>query len=99
MPIVAVFEFPNEPVEKYEKVFEIGGTPITDQPKRLSHVCYRTGEIGWTVVDVWEDESSFAAFGEIIGPATAQIGLDAKPLVFPAQGYMASDGVRMPAAG
>jgi hypothetical protein len=32
MAIVAVFEFPTESVDKYEKVFEVGGKP-TDQPK------------------------------------------------------------------
>ena len=42
MAVALVFEFPNESVDKYEKVFEIGGTPITDQPHRISHVCYGT---------------------------------------------------------
>lgn len=93
MAIVAVFEFPNEPVEKYEKVFEVGGPPITDQPKRLSHVCYGT-ENGFTVVDVWADEESFAAFGKIIGPALAQAGLDAQPVVRPVVGLVSQDGQR-----
>ena len=96
MAIVAVFEFPTESVDKYEKVFEVGGKPITDQPKRLQHICYRTGDVGFVVVDVWEDEASFAAFGEIIGPATAQVGLKANPKVFPLQGYVGADGVRNP---
>ena len=95
MPIVAVFEFPGESVEKYEKVFSGGGSPINDQPSRLSHVCYPNGD-GFTVVDVWQDEASFAAFGAIIGPATVQAGLDAKPLVYGVQGYMAADGIRNP---
>jgi heme-degrading monooxygenase HmoA len=93
MAVCAVFEFPNEPVEKYEKVFESGGPAITDQPARLSHVCYRTTE-GFTVIDVWADEASFAAFGEVIGPATAQAGLDAKPMVYPVQGLISQDGRR-----
>jgi hypothetical protein len=92
MAIVAVFEFPNDPVEKYEKVFEAGGA-VTDQPQRLHHACYRT-EHGFTVVDVWADEASFAAFGEVIGPATAAAGLDAKPLVYPVQGLISQDGRR-----
>ena len=91
--IAAVFEFPNESVDKYEKVFEVGGEPITGQPKRLQHVCYRT-EKGFTVVDVWADEQSFAAFGEIIGPATQRAGLDAKPSVYPVQGTISQDGHR-----
>ena len=93
MPIVAVFEFPGEDIAKYHKVFEAGGRPILEQPARMSHVCYRT-EGGWTVVDVWADEASFAAFGETIGPATAKAGLDAKPLVYPVEGTIAQDGTR-----
>ena len=93
MPIVAVFEFPGEDIAKYHKVFEVGGAPILEQPTRLSHVCYGT-ESGFTVVDVWEDEASFAAFGEIIGPATQKVGLDAKPAVHAVQGLITQDGQR-----
>ena len=71
MPIVAVFEFPGESLDKYRKVFEAAGPPITDQPMRLSHICYEH-DGGFSVVDVWQDEASFAAFGEVIGPATAR---------------------------
>lgn len=93
MPIVAVFEFPGEDIAKYHKVFEVGGAPILEQPARLSHICYRT-DGGFIVVDVWHDEASFAAFGEVIGPATAQAGLAAKPLVYPLEGTVAQDGTR-----
>ena len=93
MAIAAVFEFPNDSVDKYEKVFEAGGPAITDQPNRLHHVCYRTAT-GFTVVDVWADEQSFAAFGEVIGPATQRAGLDARPAVYPVQGLIAQDGTR-----
>ncbi len=95
MPIAAVFEFANDSVDKYEKVFGAGGSAINNQPQRLHHLCYRS-ETGFTVVDVWADEASFAAFGEIIGPATQKAGLDAKPLVYPVQGMMGRDGVRNP---
>jgi hypothetical protein len=93
MAIVAVFEFPDEPVSKYEQVFEYGGPPIADQPSRLHHVCYRT-ETGFTVVDVWADEPSFAAFGEVIGPAMHKAGLDARPVIHPVQGTISQDGKR-----
>ena len=74
MAIAAVFEFPSEPVEKYHKVFEAGDA-IVDQPDRMYHVCYRTGT-GFTVIDIWADEQSFAAFGETLGPAIQRAGLD-----------------------
>jgi heme-degrading monooxygenase HmoA len=93
MAITAVFEFPNDPVEKYEKVFEVGGSQILEQPGRIHHVCFRT-ETGFTVVDVWADEESFAAFGQVIGPATQKAGLDAKPMVYPVQGMISQDGNR-----
>lgn len=93
MPIVAVFEFPGEDIAKYHKVFEVGGAPILEQPQRLSHVCY-VNDGGWTVVDVWQDEAAFASFGEVIGPAAAAAGLDAKPRVYPLEGTIAQDGTR-----
>jgi hypothetical protein len=93
MAIVAVFQFPNESVEKYEKVFEVGGVAITDQPSRISHTCFKT-EHGFTVVDVWADEQSFAAFGEIIGPAIQRAGLDGRPEVYPVQGLISQAGTR-----
>jgi hypothetical protein len=93
MAIAAVFRFPNEPVEKYEKVFEVGGAAITHQPNRISHTCFKT-EQGFTVVDVWSDERSFAAFGEIIGPALQQVGLDGRPEVYPVQGLISQVGTR-----
>ncbi len=91
MPIVAVFEFPGEEIAKYHNVFKTGGPAITDQPKRSYHVCYLT-DGGFTVVDVWEDEGAFADFGEIIGPAAAQAGLDAKPRVHRVEGIITDDG-------
>ena len=86
MTIAAVFEFPGEPVEKYHRVFE-AGEAIVNQPDRIYHVCYRT-ETGFTVIDIWADEQSFAAFGETLGPAVQRAGLDAKPAVYPVEQYM-----------
>ena len=57
MAIVAIFDFPGEPVDKYEKVFEAGGPAVFQQPSRLHHVCYRT-DSGFTVADVWTDEQA-----------------------------------------
>jgi hypothetical protein len=39
-------------------------------------------------------EASFAAFGEVIGPATTAAGLDAKPQVFPVEGIVDQNGAR-----
>ena len=85
------FDFPGQDIAKYRKIVD-AGPAILDQPRRLSHMCYRT-DAGFTVIDVWEDEASFAAFGEIIGPATQQAGLDARP-IHPLAGLIAQDGTR-----
>jgi hypothetical protein len=73
MPIASVFDLPGEDAATYHKVTELGGQQITDQPKRLSHVCYRTRD-GFAVVDRWEDEASFAAFGPVIGRRSLKQG-------------------------
>jgi hypothetical protein len=93
MPIAVVFEFPGEDIAKYHKVFEVGGSAILEQPKRLSHLCYET-ETGFTVIDVWDDEASFAAFGSVIGPVLEKAGLDAKPSVNVVAGTISRDGTR-----
>jgi hypothetical protein len=90
--IAAVFEFPGELVEKYHKVFATGEA-IVNQPDRIYHVCYRT-ETGFTVIDIWASEQSFAAFGQTLGPAVQQAGLEAKPTVHPVEQYMTQDGTR-----
>jgi len=94
MAIVVVIEFPTASIDQYEQVFEAAGSGLTDQPKRLHHVCYRTGDVGFTIVDVWEDEAAFGAFGEIIGPAMAKVGIEGNPQVFPLHEYIGTDGAR-----
>lgn len=95
MTITAVWTFTGATPDQYEKVFELGGQAIHDQPNRLSHLCYETGE-GLCVTDVWTDEASFAAFGAIIGPATEAAGLLSPPQIYSVQGFMAGDGRRNP---
>jgi len=91
MPIAVVFDFAGEDIAKYHKVFEIGGPAVKLQPKRSDHICYRT-DTGFTVVDVWEDEASFTAFGSIIGPALAGAGLDPKPSIYLLEATMGPTG-------
>jgi heme-degrading monooxygenase HmoA len=94
MAIVVVIEFPDSSIEEYEQVFEAGGQAMLDQPKRLHHLCYRTGDTGFVVVNMWEDEAAFGAFGDIIGPALAEVGVEGNPQVFPVHEYIGADGVR-----
>jgi len=66
-----------------------------DEPGRADspRSCYRTQE-GFTVVDIWADEESFAAFGQTLGPAVHNAGLDARPAVHPVEQLMTQDGTR-----
>jgi hypothetical protein len=91
MPVVVVFDFPGQDIAKYHKVFELGGPAVNAQPSRFDHLCYQTDN-GFTVIDVWEDEASFNAFGPIIGPALAGAGLDAKPAIHSLEASMGKDG-------
>ncbi|HVA04464.1 MAG TPA: hypothetical protein VMU64_12055 [Acidimicrobiales bacterium] len=89
MAISAVFELPHDSVEKYERSFAQGGA-IIDHPQRISHVCDRTGD-GFTVLDVWEDEESFAALGVVIGPAM-QMRTGWQTRHHPVQAIISQDG-------
>jgi hypothetical protein len=91
--VAVLFEFPNEPIDKYERVLEAGGAAVLEQPNRIFHVCYRTAE-GFAVVDVWKDQESFEEFGKIIGPAIEQAGLHGAPTVYAVEGTIGQDGRR-----
>jgi hypothetical protein len=97
MALVVVIEFPDATIDQYEKVFEAAGESLSKQPKRLHHICYPHGDKGFTVVNVWEDEAAFTAFGGIIGPAMAQVGIQpapGNPQVYPLHEYIGADGKR-----
>jgi hypothetical protein len=84
MAIVVLFEFPNDSIEKYNKVLE--GEPRTrEQPARSFHVAYELPTGGFGVIDVWDSEAAFGQFGEILMPAITAAGIDSsvQPKVFP----------------
>ena len=47
----------------------------------LFHVTGPTDN-GWRVIDVWESEEAFAAFGEVIGPILQEVGFPGEPKLF-----------------
>ena len=81
MAIMVFFEFPNEPVDKYDQALAQGPELLT-QPGRSHHICFKT-ENGWGVVDVWESEEAFAKFGELLGPVLQELQLSGQPRVLP----------------
>lgn len=57
------------------------------QPPRSHHICYKTDN-GWGVVDVWETEEAFAAFGAVLGPVLQEFQLSAEPRIQPVHNTM-----------
>ena len=80
MAIVVMFEFPGESIEKYDRALA-ENPDLRSQAGRSQHICYTT-EDGWGVVDVWDSEEAFGAFGEVLGPTLQALDLQAEPKIF-----------------
>jgi hypothetical protein len=53
-------------------------------PERWYHACYRIGDDGFAIFDVWDPEASFAHFAEILGPVLEKVGLTfVAPNIYP----------------
>jgi len=48
------------------------------------------GENGFRVVDVWDSEESAQRFGETLGPITQELGIQAKPDMYPAHTFVSA---------
>jgi hypothetical protein len=80
MAITVIFECPNDTLAQLDKAFELSDA-LSHQPQRRFHLSYET-PTGFTVVDVWESEAAFAAFGEVLGPVLQEVGLSPVPQVY-----------------
>ena len=45
---------------------------------------------GFRVVDVWESEEACNAFGEVLGPVLAEVGIEDAPELYPAHAFVAA---------
>lgn len=77
MAVVALFQFPGQPVSEYDRGMSQDTAAKQHQPERLVHVCYETDD-GWAVLDVWESPEALARFGEVLG-----LPPDQRPKVYP----------------
>ncbi|MFC4947508.1 hypothetical protein [Pseudonocardia sp. GCM10023141] len=94
MAIAVLFELPpGSTLAQYDAAMDAAGDAALHQPARLYHVCYRT-DTGFGVLDVWDSEEAFAAFGEILGPASAKAGIAPTPHVYPAHQIITQTGER-----
>jgi len=80
MAVTVIFECPNDTLAQLDKAFELSEA-LSHQPQRRFHICYQT-QTGFTVIDVWESEAAFAAFGEVLGPVLQEVGLSPVPQVY-----------------
>lgn len=90
MAVVTVFQHPSLTQERYEETVRMitdGGSlespadwPV---PGLLVHAAGQ-GPSGFRVVDVWESEEAFAAFGEHLMPVFGAVGIEGEPEIYPA---------------
>jgi hypothetical protein len=97
MVVVAVFQDPSLTQERYEQSVNklTGGKSRVESPADwpveglLVHVAGQ-GKDGFRVVDVWDSEESFQAFGEVILPILEELGIDVQPEVYPAKAFVSA---------
>jgi len=86
MAIGAYFSPKGMTLEQYFEIhrrLEAAGVGLREQSGRLHHSCF--GEDGSLMVyDVWESPEAFEAFGQILMPILADLGVDVgEPAVMP----------------
>ena len=95
MPIIAVFQSPSLTQATYEQVcrkLTNGRKTRMESPSDwpvpgiLSHAAGQSAQ-GFRVVDVWESEAAFAAFGEKLMPILQEVGVTGGPDVYPAHAF------------
>ena len=84
MAIAAYFHPKNMTLEQFNEIhLRLEKTGREPNPHRLHHSCF--GEDGALMVyDIWDSPESFRAFGEVLMPILAEVGVDpGEPAVMP----------------
>jgi hypothetical protein len=86
MAIAAYFDAKAMTLAQYHEIhrrLQDAGVGLRDQHGRLHHSCF--GEEGsLAVYDVWETPEAFEAFGAVLMPILAELGVEvAPPVVMP----------------
>lgn len=84
MAVGTYFNPPSMNAEQYEDAIRRLEAAGAGSPKgRLYHVCFGSGN-KLQVFDVWDSQESFDAFGQVLMPLLAEIGLDpGTPMIEP----------------
>ena len=97
MAIAILLDVPGVTAAQYDRACELitGGKGLKSLadwpvPGILAHIATVT-PTGFRVVDVWESEAAFQAFGAVLGPALKEVGFpDVAPQVLPAYKFIKS---------
>jgi hypothetical protein len=95
--VVAVFQSPSLTQERYEESVRklTGGSDRLESPADwpvgglLAHIA-GPAQTGFRVVDVWESEEAFRAFGEQLMPILQELGVEGEPQIYPAHTFVSA---------
>jgi len=81
MSITVIFPPNNMTTDMYEEALRrLENAGAGAPPGRQYHTCFGTsGHLG--VVDVWDTHQNFEAFGEVLRPIMADIGIESEPQI------------------
>ncbi len=80
--ITLVFDAPGVTAAQYDEACRLANCSQSNVPDGLIFHSASPTETGFLVVDVWESEEKFKAFGERLGPAMAQAGITQVPKIY-----------------
>ncbi len=97
MPVVLIHQGAGLTRESYEQTVRkiSGGKSRVDSPADWpveGLLVHAAGEAegGFRVVDVWESEEAAARFGEKLGPIVEELGITAKPEMYPTHTFVSA---------
>ena len=79
MAVAAYFHPKNMTLAQFEEIHKrLNEAGEGDNPHRLHHSCFGAdGDL--MVYDVWDSPEAFAAFGAVLGPILAEVGVETSP--------------------
>ncbi|MBA3726136.1 MAG: hypothetical protein H0W86_06705 [Armatimonadetes bacterium] len=80
--ITLVFDAPGVTAAQYEEVCRLSNCSQSNVPNGLIFHSASPTDTGWLVVDVWDSEEKFKAFGERLGPAMEKAGITQQPSIY-----------------
>lgn len=81
--IVVHFDGKGMTAAQYDQIIvELQKVTTFPPAGQIAHACYKTDE-GYKVVDVWESQEAFAAFGQHLMPILKKLGIEAgQPIIY-----------------